>query len=610
MHFLPPVSKPFPLNLGQSNLGLVAVGGAMVALRYFVAILVLLLAPISASGQTRESPLHPQPYSDAYQSSWAVVIGIDAYQKAPRLNYAVADAKAVATLLPSLGFPKENIRVLLDGEATKAKIESAFYRDLKRMGPNDRLFVYFAGHGETAAIRAGEEGYILPVDADRDALPLTAIAMEDVQRISKRLPAKHYLFVMDACFSGFAITRAASPTDNSKEYLAAALRETVVQVITAGRKGQESIEDGGHGLFTRRFLDGLRGLADTEARGFISAAQLAAWIEPRVIRDSKGKMTPQYGKLDGEGQFIFLLPGSQVRMPAVDLSGTFTGLIEGSVDSRKYSIPVTATFVQRGKSLSGTWTAGAASGTLTGLVDGSTIRAFRVDQANPCSAIFHGLAVSQNNNNALSGSYSGKDCNGMVFAMFRVGRVDREEKLEDTGLEPSDLFNIGLSYFAQQRYDDAFDYFQQSLRIGEKRGDERVEAQALAAIGMTRAAQGNDVAAIRPLEQSLPLFEKLADVRNQALVLAQIGLVHLAQRRMMEAGDHFKRSLALAEKVGDEPQKARLLYNLGLLALQQERYSEALGSFEQAVLLADRYDLPERAQIRQARDEARGKAKQ
>ena len=243
-----------------------------------------------------------------YPNSWALVIGIDKYQSVPGLSYAVADARSVAAALPSLGFPKENIRLLVDGQATKRRIERVLYEDFGGMGPDDRLLVFFAGHGETLPIRGGEEGYLLPVDANPTSLPITAIPMDDVKRISQRLKAKHYLFVMDACFSGFAVTRDIAPARPTDEYLAGALREPVVQVLTAGRKGERAIEDGGHGLFTRRLLDGLRGLADTEKRGFITAAQLATWIEPRVVRDSKGKMTPQYGKLDGEGQFVFVRP--------------------------------------------------------------------------------------------------------------------------------------------------------------------------------------------------------------------------------------------------------------------------------------------------------------
>ena len=73
----------------------------------------------------------------------------------------------------------------------------------------------------------------------------------------------------------------------------------------------------------------MRGLADPEGRGIITATQLAAWIEPRVVRDSKGKMTPQYGKLDGEGQFVFLRAGTKLAAatpspPAPPLAPTVT----------------------------------------------------------------------------------------------------------------------------------------------------------------------------------------------------------------------------------------------------------------------------------------------
>jgi formylglycine-generating enzyme required for sulfatase activity len=247
-----------------------------------------------------------------YPNSWALVIGVDAYQKAPRLQYATADARSVAELLPALGFPRQNVRLLLDGQATKTRIETVLYQDFAAMGSHDRLFVFFAGHGDTVPIKGGEEGYILPVDANPSQLALTAIPMDDVKKIGQRVQAKHVLFVMDACFSGFAVTRDIEPRGTTDEYLAAALREPVVQVLTAGRKGERAIEEGGHGLFTRRLLDGLRGLADSEGRGIITAAQLAAWLEPRVVRDSKGRMTPQYGRLDGEGQFVFLKPGARI----------------------------------------------------------------------------------------------------------------------------------------------------------------------------------------------------------------------------------------------------------------------------------------------------------
>ena len=243
--------------------------------------------------------------------AWALVIGINAYQEADRLNYAVADAQAVAAALPALGF--QEVRTLLDADATKANIERAIYSDLKdRMGPQDKLFVFFAGHGITVGLpKGGEEGYLVPVDGDPRQPELTAIPMDEIRTMGKRVSAKHIFFAIDACFSGFAATRDITAQGLTEIEIASALAEPVVQVLTAGRKGQKVIEEGGHGLFTRRLLDGLRGLADRDQRGFITVTQLAAWLSPRVIRDSGGRQHPQYSALEGDGDFVFLLPQSR-----------------------------------------------------------------------------------------------------------------------------------------------------------------------------------------------------------------------------------------------------------------------------------------------------------
>ncbi|PYO02356.1 MAG: hypothetical protein DMD89_04380, partial [Candidatus Rokuibacteriota bacterium] len=241
-------------------------------------------------------------------AAWALVVGINAYHHAERLNYAVADARAVAVALPGFGF--ETVRLLLDDEATKGNIERVIYGEFKeRMKPEDRLFVFFAGHGISVRLpRGGEEGYLLPVDADPHRPELTAIAMDEIRKMGKRVNARHVFFAIDSCFSGFALTRDITPEIVTDLEIASALEEPVVQVLTAGRKGQKSIEEGGHGLFTRRLLDGLQGLADREGKGFVTVTQLAAWLSPRVARDSAGRQHPQYSALDGEGDFIFVLP--------------------------------------------------------------------------------------------------------------------------------------------------------------------------------------------------------------------------------------------------------------------------------------------------------------
>ena len=105
--------------------------------------------------------------SEIYNNQWALIIGINKYHDFPQLNYAVEDAKSMKTLLSTqYGFPDENILLLLDEDATKIKIEDAFYNLSENAGPDDAVIVFFAGHGETEPALGGTEdlGYLIPVD--------------------------------------------------------------------------------------------------------------------------------------------------------------------------------------------------------------------------------------------------------------------------------------------------------------------------------------------------------------------------------------------------------------------------------------------------------------
>jgi uncharacterized caspase-like protein len=237
-----------------------------------------------------------------------VVIGIDQYQvpTVPRLSYAVADAKAIARALPDLGFAPGKIVVLENAEATKAGIERAIYGRIGEMGKEDRLLVFFAGHGVVQAIRSGREGYLLPFDADPANLPLTALPMTELAQIGRRLPLKHVLFALDNCFSGYAARRDITPAGQGTDVMALT-KEPVVQILTAGTERQRAMEDGGHGIFTKHLLKGLEGWADPDGSG-LTALKLATFIQERVVRQSGGAQTPQYGKLEGEGEFLFRPP--------------------------------------------------------------------------------------------------------------------------------------------------------------------------------------------------------------------------------------------------------------------------------------------------------------
>jgi uncharacterized caspase-like protein/peptidoglycan/xylan/chitin deacetylase (PgdA/CDA1 family) len=256
----------------------------------------------------------PRAAATGYANSWAILVGIDDYKKWPRLQYAVRDAEGVGqVLVQKFGFARERVIMLKNEQATRAGILGAFH-DLLECGksagglqPNDRVFVFFAGHGATRKLSSGRDlGYIVPYDADPDNLALDAIPMTEIQNIAESLPAKHELFVMDACYSGLGLTRGGA----NSAFLRENGRRLGRQMLTAGGTDQ-LVSDGGpngHSVFTWTLLQGLGGKADLNGDGMITATELAAYVAPAV--SSVSQQTPAFGSLPGSegGDFVFELP--------------------------------------------------------------------------------------------------------------------------------------------------------------------------------------------------------------------------------------------------------------------------------------------------------------
>jgi uncharacterized caspase-like protein len=173
------------------------------------------------------------------------------------------------------------------------------------MKREDRLLIFFAGHGEVSRDEKGDfkEGYLMPYDADPKRLHTSSLPMIELSRIGQRLPAKHILLVLDCCFSGF-VTKRSPAALAPDEPVNQEILEPVVEVLTAGTSGQQAGEERGNGLFTKAFVDGLKGAADPEGHG-LTALKLGVFIKER-LQDTP--QSPQIAKLDGEGEFLFLPP--------------------------------------------------------------------------------------------------------------------------------------------------------------------------------------------------------------------------------------------------------------------------------------------------------------
>lgn len=253
-----------------------------------------------------------------YTNSRALIVGINNYANASPLSYAVSDASEIRRILSEeLGFPSENITYLTDAEATKDGILRAYLRfAAEDVDIDERLLVFYAGHGHTKTGSRGEIGYLVPFDADPSDLS-TLIRWDDLTRNAELIRSKHILFIMDACYGGLALTRNLQP--GSMRFLKDMMLRHSRQVLTAGKADEVVADSGGpipnHSVFTGHLIEGLLGNAAT-TEGVITASGLMAYVYGKVANDKNSNQTPHYGYFDGDGDFIISAPNlSELEKP-------------------------------------------------------------------------------------------------------------------------------------------------------------------------------------------------------------------------------------------------------------------------------------------------------
>ncbi|CAK9003702.1 Metacaspase-1A [Durusdinium trenchii] len=234
-----------------------------------------------------------------------MIIGIDDYQSTTDLRGAVNDASKIYRLITSdekKGFPKENVCLLTNADATYANIKEKFESALvNRAAPEtgkkaDQILFYYAGHGSQVVDENGDE--------DTDGLDETLFLHDSLSRVSgnarARIPqltddefnqmlgrlkekSPNFTVILDSCHSGSATrdtnarTRFVPPDQKTLARAEKALVEGTITgegspnfaeftpfsfpkavFMSAARDREAAIERAGEGEFTRALVNVLR----------------------------------------------------------------------------------------------------------------------------------------------------------------------------------------------------------------------------------------------------------------------------------------------------------------------------------------------------------------
>lgn len=240
----------------------------------------------------------PEPVVESLKrgTNYFLGIGINKYQNYAHLNNAVKDVVDVSdVLVQNYYFEKNNIRFLLEDEATRENIIEELDGLRNILKNDDRILIYYSGHG----YMDGELGFWVPVDAKRER-KASLINNSEVQGIIKTIKARHVLLISDSCFSGSLLVR-----DTSQEANGVFLdfeKNPSRYVFSSGKGVVADGEKGFNSPFADAILKNLRS-NDDAVNIVLLADQVAKQV--KFNYEQKAECSPMYQSGHDGGQFVF-----------------------------------------------------------------------------------------------------------------------------------------------------------------------------------------------------------------------------------------------------------------------------------------------------------------
>ena|GEM_PF-1772927 len=253
-------------------------------IKSFLSLIIALLLFPSVLAQTTEGP----------GEKYALIIGIQGYPgfpEAERLKYADADALLFKNFIktPEGGsFQEKNIRLLLNENGKRDDIYEKGLNWLReRVHRDDLVYLFFAGHG----LEDPDDHlvYFMPYDGRKGAPDAMGIPSNTfLQYLKSKIDPRHLIVFIDACHAAAAATvdgtaregtdAGASLNANWREIIKD--QEAMNMAFFATSANQRSWEDNDlkHGVFTWFLIKGMKGEADRDKNGVVTAGELHLYL--------------------------------------------------------------------------------------------------------------------------------------------------------------------------------------------------------------------------------------------------------------------------------------------------------------------------------------------
>jgi len=247
---------------------------------------------------------------------YAVVVGISQYAEGdniPALKFAHRDAQEFSDFLKSKSggsVPTDNIRLLLNENATVAAVYNALTWLTEVCKKDDLVYFYFAGHGDKESQTIYDLGFLLTYNTPRPNYKNNAVRIEDLNDYANTLSVRNnanVVLITDACHSGDMNSGAFHWSSLVGENLLRVKKKEIR--IASCATDQLSAEDkawgGGRGAFSWYLVNGLKGLADKDKDGVVTVKDIQVYLDSCFARDPvlAGNNIKQNPVLSGDKDF-------------------------------------------------------------------------------------------------------------------------------------------------------------------------------------------------------------------------------------------------------------------------------------------------------------------
>jgi len=235
---------------------------------------------------------------------WAIVVGVAAYDHMPVLRYTDDDAYRFYAFLKSMeggALPDEQVRILIDEEASRNNILGAMQEIFDQAGPNDLVIFYFSGHGLN--------GSFLPIDFDGFN---NKISHDEIAAAFNKCRAKYKLCLADACHSGSILAMRSGEGDPvlTQYYQTLAKSVSGTALIMSSKADETSLESAGlrQGVFSHFLIRGLKGEADVNNDKIVNVEEIYQYVNRNVREYTGNRQSPII-----KGTYDPVMPVSVVR---------------------------------------------------------------------------------------------------------------------------------------------------------------------------------------------------------------------------------------------------------------------------------------------------------